>query len=178
MSAQIVKMIDLLDSFQWLHLCPTVSHIWLQLLFKNRPSPVRCGWNTWQKVQRRRNLEKIQRIYHTCIYIYIIMVCIFTFAGIWKISTNQLKSFRMLPWHPTQNDHRNWLLGYLPTGAPHQTPVGCVTEIFGASSHAVWQKKASNQQIQKGTSFFGMLVHVILFFKILICWFWRFTWHI
>lgn len=28
----------------------------------------------------------------------------------------------------------NWLLGYLPTGAPHQTPVGCVAEIFGAQN--------------------------------------------
>ena len=68
----------------------------------------------------------------------------------------------------------NWLLGYLPTGAPHQTPVGCVAEIFGAqngtqnggnqekkkpSSHAVWPYEHQNSKCS-ATSFQKGRLHV------------------
>ena len=73
MSAYIVKMIDLLDSFQWSHLCPTVSQLRLKLLFKQRPSPVRCGWNTWQRHKEEDISKDTKDILYTwwCRYIYV-----------------------------------------------------------------------------------------------------------
>ena len=157
MSAYIVKMIDLLDSFQWSHLCPPVSQLRLKLLFKQRPSPVRCGWNTWQKIQGRRHLERYKgySIYMMMqVYIRLQTHHYYIHNGIWNITVEIISD-------STRISICNWLLGYLPTGAPHQTPVGCVAEIFGAqngtqnggnqekkkpSSHAVWPYEHQNSK--------------------------------